>query len=133
MELELWNLFQTSRGANATLILSVIIGIWITARFASVAREKDAPMLMKVIISIFALSMASFNWFVFTLTSNSLIITANAMQGLKDSGETVSPIAEAFITQNAGDLATMPSMVGIAIIVSALLIALLPMWLKGDQ
>ena len=55
------------------------------------------------------------------------------MQGLKDSGETVSPIAEAFITQNAGDLATMPSMVGIAIIVSALLIALLPMWLKGDQ
>ena len=133
MELELWNLFQTSRGANATLILSVIIGIWITARFASVAREKDAPMLMKIIISIFALSMASFNWFVFTLTSNSLIITANAMQSLKDSGETVSPIAEAFIAQNAGDLATMPSMVGITIIVSALLIALLPMWLKGDQ
>ena len=55
------------------------------------------------------------------------------MQGLKESGETVSPVAEAFIAQNAGELATTPNMVGIAIVVSALLIAILPMWLKGDE
>ena len=132
MEMELWNLFHSARAPNATLILSVIIGIWITARFSSVARENNAPLLMKGIISVFALSMASFNWFVFTLTMNNSIIAANAMQALKDSGETVSPIAEMFISQNAGDLATTPNMVGMAIIISALLIALLPLWLKGE-
>lgn len=132
MEMELWNLFHSARAPNATLILSVIIGIWITARFSSVARENNAPLLMKGIISVFALSMASFNWFVFTLTMNNSIIAANAMQTLKDSGETISPIAEMFISQNAGDLATTPNMVGMAIIISALLIALLPLWLKGD-
>ncbi|MDA9614518.1 hypothetical protein N9S59_01485 [Pseudomonadota bacterium] len=132
MEMELWNLFHSARAPNATLILSVIIGIWITARFSSVARENNAPLLMKGIISVFALSMASFNWFVFTLTMNNSIIAANAMQAIKDSGETISPIAEMFISQNAGDLATTPNMVGMAIIISALLIALLPLWLKGE-
>ena len=132
MEMELWNLFQSARAPNATLILSVIIGIWITARFSSVARENNAPVLMEGIISVFALAMASFNWFVFTLTMNNSIIAANAMQALKDSGETISPIAEMFISQNAGDLATTPNMVGMAIIISALLIALLPLWLKGE-
>ena len=132
MEMELWNLFHSARAPNATLILSVIIGIWITARFSSVARENNAPLLMKGIISVFALSMASFNWFVFTLTTNNSIIAANAMQALKDSGETISPIAEMFISQNAGDLATTPNMVGMAIVISALLIALLPLWLKGE-
>ena len=132
MEMELWNLFHSARAPNATLILSVIIGIWITARFSSVARENNAPVLMKGIISVFALAMASFNWFVFTLTMNNSIIAANAMQALKDSGETISPIAEMFISQNAGDLATTPNMVGMAIVISALLIALLPLWLKGE-
>ena len=132
MEMELWNLFHSARAPNATLILSVIIGIWITARFSSVARENNAPLLMKGIISVFALSMASFNWFVFTLTMNNSIIAANAMQTLKDSGETISPIAEMFISQNAGDLATTPNMGGMAIVISALLIALLPLWLKGE-
>ena len=60
MEMELWNLFHSARAPNATLILSVIIGIWITARFSSVARENNAPVLMKGIISVFALAMASF-------------------------------------------------------------------------
>ena len=132
MEMELWNLFQSARAPNATLILTVIIGIWITARFSSVARENNAPVLMEGIISVFALAMASFNWFVFTLTMNNSIIAANAMQALKDSGETISPIAEMFVSQNAGDLATTPNMVGMAIIISALLIALLPLWLKGE-
>ena len=73
MELELWNLFQSARGPNATLVLAVVIGIWITARFASVARENNAPILMKAIISVFALAMAAFNWFVFTLSMNNAI------------------------------------------------------------
>ena len=54
MELEMWNIFQTSRGANATMILSVTIGIWIAARFDSVARENDAPVLMKASITVCA-------------------------------------------------------------------------------
>ena len=44
MELELWGLFQAARGANATLILAVVIGIWIAARFASVAMQNNVPL-----------------------------------------------------------------------------------------
>ena len=74
MELEMWNIFQTSRGANATMILSVTIGIWIAARFASVARENDAPVLMKAIISVFALSGFAFGWMVITRALNSWVV-----------------------------------------------------------
>ena len=57
MELELWGLFQAARGANATLILAVVIGIWIAARFASVAMQNNVPLFGKIVITVFALSL----------------------------------------------------------------------------
>ena len=93
MELELWNIFQSSRGANATMILSVTIGIWIAARFASVARENDAPVLMKAIISIFALSGFAFGWMVITRAVNGWVVQATALSDLRESGTELSPIA----------------------------------------
>ena len=36
-EIALWDLFQSTRGANTTAFLSGIIAIWVAARFSSVS------------------------------------------------------------------------------------------------
>jgi hypothetical protein len=50
MEGEIWMSFQTSRGANATLFLGIIIAVWVAARFSSVAVEKGVNSLGKIIM-----------------------------------------------------------------------------------
>ena len=40
-EISLWELFATSRGANATVFLATVIAVWIAARFTSVMIEKE--------------------------------------------------------------------------------------------
>ena len=72
MELELWGLFQAARGANATLILAVVIGIWIAARFASVAMQNNVPLFGKIVITVFALAGFLFGWQVFTTAAKTL-------------------------------------------------------------
>ena len=133
MELELWNIFQSSRGANATMILSVTIGIWIAARFASVARENDAPVLMKAIISIFALSGFAFGWMVITRAVNSWVVQATALSDLRESGTELSPIASQYVEMYGGEFMTKPGPRGMAYLISGLLIALLPLWLKDNK
>jgi hypothetical protein len=133
MELELWNIFQSSRGANATMILSVTIGIWIAARFASVARENDAPVLMKAIISIFALSGFAFGWMVITRAVNGWVVQATALSDLRESGTELSPIASQYVEMYGGEFMTNPGPIGMAYLISGLLIALLPLWLKENK
>ena len=133
MELELWNIFQSSRGANATMILSVTIGIWIAARFASVARENDAPVLMKAIISIFALSGFAFGWMVITRAVNGWVVQATALSDLRESGTELSPISTQYVEMYGGDFMTNPGLIGMAYLISGLLIALLPLWLKDNK
>ena len=133
MELELWNIFQSSRGANATMILSVTIGIWIAARFASVARENDAPVLMKAIISIFALSGFAFGWMVITRAVNGWVVQATALSDLRESGTELSPIASQYVEMYGGEFMTNPGPIGMVYLISGLLIALLPLWLKDNK
>ena len=47
-ELELWSLFASSRGANATLFLAMVIAVWIAARFSSVMIDKGANTVAKI-------------------------------------------------------------------------------------
>ena len=133
MELEMWNIFQTSRGANATMILSVTIGIWIAARFASVARENDAPVLMKAIISVFALSGFAFGWMVITRALNSWVVQASALSSLEESGTELSRLASQFVEMYGGEFLTNPGPIGMAYLISGLLIAILPLWLKDNR
>ena len=65
MESEIWMSFQTSRGANATLFLGVVIAVWVAARFASVSMDKGANAVGKVIVSLFALSVFAAGWNMF--------------------------------------------------------------------
>ena len=46
-ELELWSIFASSRGANATVFLGMVIAVWIAARFSSVMVDKGANTIAK--------------------------------------------------------------------------------------
>ena len=46
-EIELWNLFASSRGANATIFLATVIAVWVAARFSSVMVDKGANTVAK--------------------------------------------------------------------------------------
>ena len=48
-ELELWSIFASSRGANATVFLAMVIAVWIAARFSSVMVDKGANTVANVI------------------------------------------------------------------------------------
>ena len=130
MESEIWASFQASRGANATLLLAVLVSIWVAARFCSVMVEKEAPVSAKVICSVFSLSVLAMNWTIVTNVANQWIIHANAMASL---GDAASPIAQGFVAQYSGELATMRNPVGIALLVSGFLIAFLPLWMQPKK
>ena len=130
MESEIWATFQASRGANATLLLSIIVSIWVAARFCSVMVEKEAPVSAKVICSVFSLSVLAMNWTILTNVANQWIGHANAMPSL---GDAASPIAKGFVAQYGGEMATMPHPVAIAFIVSGFLIAFLPLWMQPKK
>ena len=129
MESEIWMSFQTSRGANATLFLCVIIATWVSARFSSVMIDKGINIIGKILGSVFSLSVFAIGWNLFTNIGNQWILHANALAAL---GEESSPIAKAFVAEYGGELRTMPNPVGIAFLVSVFLIAILPLWIKTD-
>ena len=129
MESEIWMSFQTSRGANATLFLCVIIATWVAARFSSVMIDKGINIIGKILGSVFSLSVFAIGWNLFTNIGNQWILHANALAAL---GEESSPIAKAFVAEYGGELMTMPNPVGIAFLVSVFLIAILPLWIETD-
>ncbi|MCS5594601.1 MAG: hypothetical protein NZ730_08680 [Porticoccaceae bacterium] len=92
--------------------------------------EKEAPVSAKVICSVFSLSVLAMNWTIVTNVANQWIIHANAMASL---GDAASPIAQGFVAQYCGELATMRNPVGIALLVSGFLIAFLPLWMQPKK
>ena len=52
-EIALWEVFATSRGANATVFLATVIAVWIAARFSSVMMDKGANIVAKLIGTAF--------------------------------------------------------------------------------
>ena len=132
MEMEIWNVWATNRIPGAIGGLTTIIAIWVAARFSSVAVEKGVNSLGKIIMSLFALSVFASGWTIFTNIGNQWIGHAVAFQGLKDSGVEISPLAQGFIDQWGTEALTMPNPIGVVFLVSALLIAILPLWVKTD-
>ena len=130
MESEIWMSFQTSRGANATSFLCVIIASWVAARFTSVMIDKGINIIGKILGSVFSLSVFAIGWTLFTNIGNQWIIHANALASL---GEESSPIAQAFVAEYGGDLMTMPNPVGMAFLISVFLIAFLPLWMSPND
>ena len=130
MESEIWMSFQASRGANATLFLGIIISIWVAARFSSVMVEKEAPVLGRVLASVFALTVLLFSWEMTTNILNQWIVHANALAAL---GDQASDIAKGFVAQYGGEYATKPHPIGMAFLISGFLIAFLPLWISNKK
>ena len=133
-EIAMWDAFHTGRSANATGLLALVIAFWVAARFSSVSMDKGTNLLGKVIVTSFAVSVFMFSMIVFTNIGNLFEGQAAALAALDAANGDVdlSPAAQAYLAnQDEG------SGVGIAMAwmmsVSALAIAVLPMWFNTND
>mgnify|MGYP005704421375 FL=1 len=134
-EISLWELFATSRGANATVFLATVIAVWIAARFSSVMIEKGANTLAKVIatafaVSVFLLGLNLGGWVTGTYEGHADALAAlDAANGALDIG----PGSKAFI-ENMANGGNMIGTVGAWMFyVTGLLIAVLPLWFNPND
>ena len=133
-EIAMWDAFHTGRTANATSLLALVIAFWVAARFSSVSMDKGTNLLGKVIVTTFAVSVFMFSMIVFTNIGNLFEGQAAALAALDAANGDVdlSPAAQAYLAnQDAGNgfgiaMALMMS-------VSALAIAVLPMWFNTND
>ena len=133
-EIAMWDAFHTGRTANATGLLALVIAFWVAARFSSVSMDKGTKLLGKVIVTTFAVSVFMFSMIVFTNIGNLFEGQAAALAALDAANGDVdlSPAAQAYLAnQDAGNgfgiaMALMMS-------VSALAIAVLPMWFNTND
>ena len=133
-EIAMWDAFHTGRTANATGLLALVIAFWVAARFSSVSMDKGTNLLGKVIVTSFAVSVFMFSMIVFTNIGNLFEGQAAALAALDAANGDVdlSPAAQAYLAnQDAGNgfgiaMALMMS-------VSALAIAVLPMWFNTND
>ena len=133
-EIAMWDAFHTGRSANATGLLALVIAFWVAARFSSVSMDKGTNLLGKVIVTTFAVSVFMFSMIVFTNIGNLFEGQAAALAALDAANGDVdlSPAAQAYLAnQDAGNgfgiaMALMMS-------VSALAIAVLPMWFNTND
>ena len=133
-EIAMWDAFHTGRTANATGLLALVIAFWVAARFSSVSMDKGTNLLGKVIVTTFAVSVFMFSMIVFTNIGNLFEGQAAALAAIDAANGDVdlSPAAQAYLAnQDAGNgfgiaMALMMS-------VSALAIAVLPMWFNTND
>ena len=133
-EIAMWDAFHTGRTANATGLLALVIAFWVAARFSSVSMDKGTNLLGKVIVTTFAVSVFMFSMIVFTNIGNLFEGQAAALAALDAANGDVdlSPAAQAYLAnQDAGNgfgiaMAWMIS-------ISALAIAVLPMWFNTND
>ena len=133
-EIAMWDAFHTGRSANATGLLALVIAFWVAARFSSVSMDKGTNLLGKVIVTTFAVSVFMLSMIVFTNIGNLFEGQAAALAALDAANGDVdlSPAAQAYLAnQDAGNgfgiaMAWMIS-------ISALAIAVLPMWFNTND
>ena len=134
-EIALWEVFATSRGANATVFLATVIAVWIAARFSSVMMDKGANTVAKLIgtafaISVFMLGMNLGGWVEGTYEGNASALAAlDAANGALDIG----PGSQAFIDNMSMGGNKLGSIGEWTFYISGLLIAVLPLWLNTND
>ncbi len=133
-EIAMWDAFHTGRGANATGLLALVIAFWVAARFSSVSMDKGTNLLGKVIVTSFAVSVFMFSMIVFTNIGNLFEGQAAALAALDAANGDVdlSPAAQAYLAnqdEGSGFGIAMAWMMS----VSALAIAVLPMWFNTND
>ena len=133
MEGEIWSTLHTARIANAVFFISMMVSIWIAARFSSVAADKGLNMAGKVICSLFALGVFMGNWTVGSTVMNSYSGFAKAFEMLGETGVELSPMAMGYIEYFGTEASGMPNPVMMLVGVTGLLIALAPLWFNTSD
>jgi|TARA_B100001741_G_C16359703_1_gene508016 hypothetical protein len=135
MEVALWEVFAQSRGANATVFLGTVIAVWVAARFSSVAMDKGANTMAKLLCTAFAVAVFLFGLNLGGWVTGTYEGHAGALAAL-DAANGELPIGEgsqAFIDgmkEGGNMIGTLGAWL---FYVSGLLIAVLPLWIKTND
>ncbi len=102
LESDIGMLWSAGRIADAINFLGGIIALWVAARLASVAVERDANIFAKITITIFGLCVVVTNLAFYVGSLWTWVGAARNLQGLKDSGVSLSPHATDYIETFGG-------------------------------
>ena len=102
LESDIGMLWSAGRIADAINFLGGIIALWVAARLASVAVERDANIFAKITITIFGLCVVVTNLAFYVGSLWTWVGAARNLQALKDSGVSLSPHATDYIETFGG-------------------------------
>lgn len=102
MESDIGMLWGAGRIADAINFLGGIIALWVAERFAFVAVERDANIFAKITITIFGLWLVVTNLAIYVGSLWTWEGAARNLQGLKDSGVSLSPHTTDYIETFGG-------------------------------
>jgi hypothetical protein len=132
MENEVWALWSSMRTGMEISSIFVIVAIWVGARFTSVMVDKNVSMLPRIIQTVFGLTLMAWVTNIVVLNRAVVIGAAKAMETAGES-TALSEGAQNYVdTWANAELGLMANPIGALFLLSALLIIILPLWVKAD-
>ena len=132
MENEVWALWSSMRTGIAISSIFVIVAIWVGARFTSVMVDKNVSMLPRIIQTVFGLTLMA--WVTNIVVVNRAVVIG-AAKAMETAGEStaLSEGAQNYVdTWANAEPGLMANPIGALFLLSALLIIILPLWVKAD-
>ena len=132
MENEVWALWSSMRTGMEISSIFVIVAIWVGARFTSVMVDKNVSMLTRIIQTVFGLTLMAWVTNIVVLNRAVVIGAAKAMETAGES-TALSEGAQNYVdTWANAEPGLMANPIGALFLLSALLIIILPLWVKAD-
>ena len=132
MENEVWALWSSMRTGIEISSIFVIVAIWVGARFTSVMVDKNVSMLPRIIQTVFGLTLMA--WVTNIVVVNRAVVIG-AAKAMETAGEStaLSEGAQNYVdTWANAEPGLMANPIGALFLLSALLIIILPLWVKAD-
>ncbi len=132
MENEVWALWSSMRTGMEISSIFVIVAIWVGARFTSVMVDKNVSMLTRIIQTVFGLTLMA--WVTNIVVVNRAVVIG-AAKAMETAGEStaLSEGAQNYVdTWANAEPGLMANPIGALFLLSALLIIILPLWVKAD-
>ncbi|KRO32457.1 MAG: hypothetical protein ABR59_07645 [SAR86 cluster bacterium BACL1 MAG-120507-bin14] len=132
MENEVWALWSSMRTGMEISSIFVIVAIWVGARFTSVMVDKNVSMLPRIIQTVFGLTLMA--WVTNIVVVNRAVVIG-AAKAMETAGEStaLSEGAQNYVdTWANAEPGLMANPIGALFLLSALLIIILPLWVKAD-
>ena len=132
MENEVWALWSSMRTGIEISSIFIIVAIWVGARFTSVMVDKNVSMLPRIIQTVFGLTLMACVTNIVVVNRAVVIGAAKAMETAGES-TALSEGAQNYVdTWANAEPGLMANPIGALFLLSALLIIILPLWVKAD-